>query len=258
MTTLQPVPTQEKSAITPYAWVILTVVYFASVVAPLNQFKIPPIMSVLMERFQIDLTQAGLLMSIIALIGLVLALPTGIILQRMGPKVALLIALGLIAIGASIGALSINFSGLLVSRVVEGLGMGLMGVTAPVTIAMWFPADRQGTPMGIWATWVPIGSVTAYNLAPMLAPALGWEAVWWIGAGFALVMMIFSGLLITRAPGSEPADSSIRETHSLRRALSNRDIWLLAVQFACFNLALVSIGTYYPTFLNQARGYSLS
>ena len=72
----QPVPAQGKSLITPYAWVILAVVYFASVVAPFNQFKIPPLMPVLMQTFQIDLTQAGLLMSIIAMIGLVLALPT--------------------------------------------------------------------------------------------------------------------------------------------------------------------------------------
>jgi nitrate/nitrite transporter NarK len=132
-----------------------------------------------------------------------------------------------------------------------------MGIIAPATIAMWFPPERRGTPMGIWATWVPIGSVIAYNLAPMLAPALGWEAVWWIGAGFALLMMIFCGLLITRAPVSESMELSSRETPGLRNALSNRNIWLLALQFACFNLALVAMGTYYPTFLNQVRGYSL-
>jgi len=132
-----------------------------------------------------------------------------------------------------------------------------MGVAAPATIAMWFPPDRQGMPMGIWATWVPVGSVAVYNLAPALAPSLGWQAVWWIGSGFALLMMIFSGLLITHPPVSEAADPMARRTPNLREALSNRNIWLLALEFACFNLALVSVGTYYPTFLNQVRGYSL-
>ena len=196
-------------------------------------------------------------MSIIAMIGLVLALPTGIILQRLGSKATILIALGLMAIGAVIGALSASYVFLLSSRVLEGMGIGLIGVAAPATIAMWFPPDRQGTPMGIWATWVPVGSVAAYNLAPILAPSLGWAAVWWIGAGFALIMMVFSGLLITRPPVSEAADSSAREAPSLREALSNRNIWLLALEFACFNLALISIATYYPTFLNQVRGYPL-
>jgi len=70
-------------------------------------------------------------------------------------------------------------------------------------------------------------------------------------------MMIFSGILITHAPVSRPADSPVQEVPGLREALSNRNIWLLALEFACFNLALVSIGTYYPTFLNQVRGYPL-
>jgi predicted MFS family arabinose efflux permease len=258
MTDPKPVPAQEKSIITSYAWVILAVVYFASVAAPINQFKIPPIMPVLMQTFQIDLIQAGLLMSVIAMIGLLLALPTGIILQRLGPKTTLLIALGLTALGTVIGALANSFVILLGSRVVEAVGIGLMGVTAPATIAMWFPPERQGTPMGIWATWVPIGSVAVYNLAPVLASSLGWQSVWWIGAAFALVMMIFCGWLVRRPPVQEQTDTQLQRAPDLRVVLSNRNIWLLALSFACMNLTMVSLGTYYPTFLNEVRGYPLS
>ena len=246
-----------SAGVLPYAWVILAVVYLASVVAAFDQFKIPPLIPVLMQTFQIDLTQAGLLMSIIAVVGLLLALPAGIILQRQGSKVTILIALGLMTAGAAIGAFSQNYGFLLFSRVLEGIGIGLVGVAAPATIAMWFPPEKLGTPMGIWATWVPVGSVAAYNLAPALAPTLGWEAVWWIGAGFAMLMMIFSGLLITQPPVPGGSDSTVREMPRLREALSNRDIWLLALSFACFNLALLSVATYYPTFLNQVRGYPL-
>jgi MFS family permease len=122
---------------------------------------------------------------------------------------------------------------------------------------MWFPPHKQGTPMGIWATWVPVGSVAAYNLAPALTPSLGWAAVWWIGAGFALFMILASGLWIVAPPVSESLHLPVREVPRLREALSNRNIWLLALEFACFNLALLSVATYYPTFLNQERGYSL-
>ncbi|MBI5965816.1 MAG: MFS transporter [Chloroflexi bacterium] len=257
MTNLQSVPAQEKSPILPYAWVILAVVYFASVVAPFNQFKIPPLMPVLMQTFQIDLTQAGLLMSIIAMIGLVLALPTGIILQRLGPKVTLLISLGLMAIGSSIGAFSNNFAALLGSRVIEGLGIGLMGVTAPATIAMWFPPERQGTPMGLWATWVPIGSVMIYNLSPAMAASFGWQSIWWAGVGFAALMIIVSGWLVTSPPKVGQASSQTHHASGLKEALSNRSIWLLALEFACMNFVMVSVGTYYPTFLNEVRGYPL-
>lgn len=255
MSTLQPAP--KKAPIASYAWVILAVVYFSSVVAPINQFKIPPIMPVLMQLFQLDLTQAGLLMSIIAMIGLVLALPAGIIVQRLGPKTTLIISLALMALGAALGAFSTNLALLMTSRVLEGLGIGLMGVTAPATIAMWFPPDRQGVPMGIWATWVPIGSVVIFNLAPGMASAFGWQSIWWFGASVAVLMLLISGWLIRR-PAAPAADSAhATGMPNLRQALANRNIWLLALSFACMNFAMVAMSTYYPTFLSEVRGYSL-
>ncbi len=250
--------TKPTVQILPYAWVILAVVYLASVAAPLNQFKVPPIMPVLMQELGIDLARAGSLMSVIALVGLILALPAGILLQRIGPRASGLLALGFMAAGAALGALAGSYNNLLASRVVEGVGIGLIGVIAPATIAMWFPLARQGVPMGIWATWVPVGSVLMYNLAPALAAARGWQAVWWLGAGFALVTMLLYALLMRRPPATEPAAGQGRPGLDLRAALANRDIWLLALAFACFNLALIGLATFYPTFLVEVRGYPLS
>jgi len=250
--------TKPTVQILPYAWVILAVVYLASVAAPLNQFKVPPIMPVLMQELGIDLARAGSLMSVIALVGLILALPAGILLQRIGPRASGLLALGFMAAGAALGALAGSYNNLLASRVVEGVGIGLIGVIAPATIAMWFPLARQGVPMGIWATWVPVGSVLMYNLAPALAAARGWQAVWWLGAGFALVTMLLYALLMRHPPATEPAAGQGRPGLDLRAALANRDIWLLALAFACFNLALIGLATFYPTFLVEVRGYPLS
>ena len=250
--------TKPAVQVLPYAWVILAVVYLASVAAPLNQFKVPPIMPVLMQELGIDLARAGSLMSVIALVGLILALPAGILLQRIGPRASGLLALGFMVAGAALGALAGSYNNLLASRVVEGVGIGLIGVIAPATIAMWFPLARQGVPMGIWATWVPVGSVLMYNLAPALAAARGWQAVWWLGAGFALITMLLYALLMRRPPAAEPEEEQPRPSLDLRAALANRDIWLLALAFACFNLALIGLATFYPTFLVEARGYPLS
>lgn len=257
MTNSRPVLAQEKSPVIPYAWIILAVVYLASVVAPFNQFKIPPILPFLMQRFEVNLTQAGLLMSSIAAIGFILALPAGIVLQRLGSKMTILAALGFMAAGAMAGGLSGSYPLLLGSRILEGIGMGLIGVAAPATIAMWFPPEKQGTPMGIWATWVPVGSVIIYNLSPALASSFGWQATWWVGAAFALVMMAFSGWLITLPPARDQAGLRTQPAPDLRGALANRNIWLLALAFACMNLTMVSLGTYYPTFLSEVRGYAL-
>jgi predicted MFS family arabinose efflux permease len=248
---------QSAVRVIPYAWVILVVVYLASVVAPFNQFKIPPVMPVLMEAFTINLAQAGWLMSILAITGLVLALPAGIILQRLGLKFSALVALGCLGAGSGLGAIANSYSFLLASRVIEGAGIGLISVVAPAAIAMWFPPEKQGVAMGIWATWVPVGSLIMYNLAPALADALGWQSIWWVGLSFAMAMLVLSALLL-RLPPDRGEASEPEPAHSdLRAALANRNIWLLAAEFAAFNLALIGLATYYPTYLNTVRGYSL-
>ena len=87
-------PSSWRGSPTGYRWVVLFVVFLASVAAPLNQFKVPPVMPLLMESFRLDLGMAGLLMSILAVTGFILALPAGLVLQRLGPKVTGLIATG--------------------------------------------------------------------------------------------------------------------------------------------------------------------
>ncbi|MEW5956300.1 MAG: MFS transporter [Chloroflexota bacterium] len=199
---------------------------------------------------------AGLLMSVFAFTGLILALPAGIILQKLGPKVAGLVAVGCLVIGSILGALSNSAEVLLASRVVEGVGMGLIAVVAPATIAMWFPREQQGTPMGIWATWVPMGGVIMFNLAPVLGIAAGWQAVWWFGAAFALVAFVLYWLLMRLPPasGNQVDDAPPK----LKDGFANRDIWLLALQFGCFNVVFNSFGTFFVTFLAAERGYALT
>ena len=251
-TTVDPIP---KTL--PYAWMILFVVYLASVAAAFNQQKVPPILPVLMEDFQINLSLAGGLMSVFSLTGVVLALPTGFILQRAGPKLTVLAAMGSLVVGSALGAIATTAGALLASRVIEGIGLGLIAVAAPAIIAMWFPANRQGAPLGIWATWVPLAAISAALLAPRLTAAQGWQSVWWLAAGLALGALILS-LLLIRQPPALPQAAANPGGIQLGKALANRSSWYLAASFACFNLVFLGMATFLPTYLAEVRNYPLA
>ena len=255
----------EKKEITvpSYAWVILAVSFIASVAAPLTQFKVAPIMPVLMEAFSLNLTQAGMLMSVFAITGFILALPAGLILQRLGLKVTGLIAMGCLVLGSVIGAISSASGLMLTSRVIEGVGMGLIAVVAPASIGMWFPREKQGTPMGLWATWVPVGSVLMFLIAPALATSFGWQSVWWFSAIFSLVAFVLVWLFMRMPPhmvAAKPGEGGPPpgEAPDMKKALSNRDIWLLGALFGLFNLGLIAVSTFYPTFLTAERGFNMA
>jgi MFS family permease len=250
-------------AVKSYAWVVVAVTLLAGLAAPMNQFKVPPVMPVLMEQYSLDLTTAGLLMSIFAITGLVLALPAGVILHRRGARATGLLAVGIMAAGAVLGAFADHIHLLLFSRLIEGIGMGLIAIIGPAVVTMWFPPEKRGLPMGVWATWVPLGSLIIYNLAPMIYNLAGWKMVWWLtAAATALIFILF--WLLFRVPtvedGAESGSHANNHTAgSFIEALRSRDIWLLASSFGCYNFVVIGvIATYYPTFLKTIQNFSLA
>jgi MFS family permease len=260
MENTQPVEqTAQRFPIPTYAWVILGVTMLAGVSAPFNQFKVPPVMPVLMEQFRLDLSSAGLLMSIFAITGLIMALPAGVIAQRFGLRVTGLLAVGCLLIGSLLGALAGSTWMLFASRLIEGTGMGLIAVVGPAAIAAWFPPERRGLPMGIWATWVSLGSLLIYNLAPPVAANGSWQSVWWLGAGFALAALCLYGLFFRLPLAVMGISQTAYSLNGFYQAIRQRSIWLLALSFGCFNFVIIGvIATYFPTYLKNVHGFDLT
>jgi MFS family permease len=244
-------------------WFILTIVLLASLAAPLNQFKVPPVMPLLMDAFGASAAQAGLLMSLFAITGLLLAIPAGFIFQKLGYLLTGVLAILSLVIGAGWGAFSRGFDIMLASRFVEGTGMSLMSVVAPAVIALWFSPESRGKAMGVWAVWVPLGSTIMFLLAPALADRWNWPGVWWFGCFYA-VLMGFLYLLFLKSNPEQPSKpkgkglSSKLPNQGLARVLSNRDLWLISLLFCCFNFVFIAFITWAPTFLQQVRGISMA
>jgi predicted MFS family arabinose efflux permease len=97
-------------------WLILIIVLLTSIAAPLNQFKVPPVLPLLMDAFHQPAGRAGLLMSVFAVTGLMLAIPGGFIFQRLGYRITGLVAILSILLGAGMGTLSGSMETMLASR----------------------------------------------------------------------------------------------------------------------------------------------
>jgi MFS family permease len=244
-------------------WFILIIILLASMAAPLNQFKVPPVMPLLMEAFGASAAQAGLLMSLFAITGLLLAIPAGFIFQKLGYRLTGLIAILSLVIGAASGALTRAFDIMLATRFVEGAGMSLMSVVAPAAIALWFSEEKRGKAMGVWAVWVPLGSTIMFLLAPALEGRWSWPGVWWfgciyaVGVGFLYLLFIKPGPARSSQSGEKGLSPEPRD-QGLTRVLSNRDLWLASLLFGCFNFVYIGFITWAPSFLQQVRGISLA
>ena len=247
-----------------YAWVVLFALYMATLSATLDLFKVPPIMGTLIGTFGLSNSQAGLLMSIFSIMGFVLAIPAGYILMRFGIKMTGLIAVGAVIIGSSLGAMATATAPnmLFFGRFVEGIGMGLIMVTAPFAISVWFPLQNRALPTGLWASSVGIGNIVTLLVAPALTLRSGWQAVWWACAAFSALSFILFALLF-RLPKKEemyaaPAPASQEKPPSLASGMANRSLWMISISFGCYNLVVMAMCTWLPRFLEALRGYTMA
>ncbi len=245
---------QEKTSA--MAWGMLAVIYFASFMAPITQFKVPPLASWLIPEYGIDAVTFGYLMSGLSIIGVILAFPAAFICRRFGLKKTMIISVAALALGSLISALANSVAFLMIARMVEGIGIGLIGVAAPSCVSVWFPDKTRGLALGIWATWMPVGITVMFNIAPSMAMSFGWHSVLWICFALcAIALVVFA--LAYRVPSKEKEDA-LAVTGSMSEAfklLKNNSIWILGITFFVFNFLQIGvINSFYNTFLETERG----
>lgn len=241
------------------AWAVLAVTYFCSVCAPLCQFKVPASASWLFQTFGpvgLDSVTFGLLMSALSIIGVVLAFPAAWIAKGMGLKNTILLSMACLGVGSAVFGGASSLTVLMLGRFLEGVGLGLIGVAAPSCVTIWFPARKRGLALGIWSTWVPLGSVLAFNVVPPMAAAGGFQLPMFVLAGVcAFAFLLFA--LVFKMPAGAAGDMGIEGTMlQSMKLLKNRRVWILGVIFFLFSFAVIGVeNTYYNTFLEQNLGY---
>jgi flagellar motor switch/type III secretory pathway protein FliN/sugar phosphate permease len=123
-------------------------------------------------------------------------LPSGIAIDRFGPRTVQSAMMGVTALGALIFGLSTGPFGLLIGRTLLGVGTAsalLAGMKAVVT---WFPRERLGLVTGCLITVAGLGALAMANPAALFVLAYGWRAPFILLAALATLCAILSVLLV--------------------------------------------------------------
>lgn len=217
--------------------------------AAIHQFKVPPIMIQIGESVGMSADKAPWLMSIFMLVCLIFAIPAGTLVQRMNAKGALLFSAALVTAGSIIGSLSTTALPLLISRGVEGVGFLIISVAIPVAAVTHSDPKKIGMVMGICGVWISVGSIAAFNTAPVLMFRVGWHGVWWIYTVFTIVSMILFALGFKGRKALPPLEE---ESSSLLDAAMNKNLIFPSISFLIYNFILMSMITFFPGYATGA------
>ena len=189
----------------------------------------------------------------------IMQIPTGMLLDRFGPRRTMSGLFVMAAAGSAVFAMAEGVVGLTAGRALIGVGCaaGLMGLL--VTISRWYPQERFARLSSMVYVVGGAGVLFATTPLAVAADTIGWRGAFWVMAvvtlGFAA--MIFS--MVRDAPPGRDVEST-RETFSgmlggVRAACANRQLWhVCAIQFVNYGTILAIVGLWAGPYLNDVHG----
>lgn len=222
------------------AWLVSLSAIFAGIVIAIIQNKVVPCLAVLQDAFSVDMSTGGWLSSVFCVMSIIVAFPAAIITNRLGAKMTCLVSLACAAIGSLVGVFASSITFLMLSRVIEGVGAGLISIAVPSIISMWFPPEKRGLPTGIWSSWQFVAQALCFFFGVTITDAFGWQGIWWSGLLLIVVAIVACFFCVSApAPGESYADVESEQHVSILQGLRFRSVWMASLSmfffcFACF------------------------
>ena len=204
------------------SWMILWAAFSAGVLATIVQFSIPPILPLLKNQYEITYTDSALTMSLFALATVLSAVLGGFIVQKYGVRKIGLWGLGCLFLGIIACMLANSFSIILLGRIIEGIGFGLVSVAAPSAIGQYVPPKMMSVAMGIWSTWIPVGSLIMFLSAPKIVLTFDTQIFWILILVILVLGFLFYAKMIPKHVQLQSNDQKEKSTAGMEKKAINK------------------------------------
>jgi NNP family nitrate/nitrite transporter-like MFS transporter len=203
------------------------------------------------ESLHLSPTQIGVLLSVPIFAGALMRSPLGILSQYIGRKNATLVEMSGIAVALAFGYFYVSsFNELLAMGVLLGIAGASFGVALSLGSGS-FPARYKGLAMGLVGAG-NVGTSISALLAPQLAQAYGWKAVYGFAAlGLVLPMLVM--IVLAREPDDVDKNATFRQ-HTA--CLFEKDGWAFSIIYAITFGGFIGLTTFLPSYYYDQFGVS--
>ncbi len=224
-----------------------------------DRFAISAVLPAIQKEFSLNDAQLGLMSGSLFLGLAVLAVPSGLAVDRFSRKYMISIMTLVWSLATWATGMARSFGGIVLARIFVGAGEAGYNPAGYALIAAWYPERLRGTMVGLFNMAQPLGVGLGIMLAGHLAAEFGWRAVFGVLALPGLLLaaaMLFAPDYKTRR-----ADSGDRRTvqpglgETLRYIGGNRTLqWIYLAQLP-ITVYIMACGIWGPTFF--VRQYHL-
>ncbi len=237
----------------------LAIVVAAYVLSFFQRFAPAGIAADLAASFNTTASSLGALASTYFYVYTVMQVPTGILVDTLGPRRILLIG-GLVGgAGSLMFGMANALEVALLGRTLIGLGVSVTFIAMLKIIAVSFEERRFATLVGLAMLIGNLGSVLAGAPLSWLAQLTPWRNIFVALAGVSVLLGLACWMLLREPPSatleSRPGFDRALILGGLRAVLKNRDTWpTVCVNFGICGSFFAFAGLWATPFLTQAHG----
>lgn len=220
----------------------------------------PVLLPYLREAYQLSLTSAGLLLSVLWLAYAVGQLPGGVLADRFGEGRVLTASTAISALTIVLVATAASASVLFVATALFGFGTALYGVSRFTALSSIYP-NNDGAAIGVTMAAGEAGNVTVPAAAGLVAAAFAWQLGFGITVPVFLLVVAGLWLFVPAYPSGSTSAVDTISFGTVRYVLSEitrpsiLHVGLLQVLGYCIWQAFTG---FYPTYLIEIKGVSTS
>lgn len=255
-------------------WLVVGMCFLGMSINYLDRANLSVAMPDVAKEFGIAHTVEGLVLGAFFWTYALFQLPSGHLVDRIGARITYTVAVLWWSVFTALTAAASGVASLFGFRL--GLGIGESGAypSSAKVVSQWFPRRERALASSIYDSGARFGSAIALPLVAVLVTALGWRASFVITGLVGLVWAIawyawYRDPRRHRGPSAEEVryieeggahgDTEGTAAPALRwRSLFRyRTVWGMMLGFFCLNFVIYFFLTWFPSYLTDARGFSL-
>jgi ACS family D-galactonate transporter-like MFS transporter len=252
-------------------WSIVTLSALGLTIAYLDRSALSVALPFMTREFEISPAVQGVVLSSFFWSYAVFQVPSGWLLDRVGPRVVYPVAVGWWSIWTALTAFAGGVASLIVFRIGLGIGEAPVQPANIKVVSKWFPRSERAFASSLFDMGQQIGVALSVPVVTVLAVTAGWRAVF-VVIGAVGLLWIVGWLRLYRSPEHHPRVSAAelahirsdqaemieppREARGWMHLLRNGQVWALTSGYVFRSLAGAFFLTWYPSYLLDDRGFS--
>jgi len=175
---------------------LMIVLLSGAFITILNQTLLATALPPIMVDLNISESTVQWLQSIFMLVNGIMIPITAFLIERYTTRKLFLTAMSTFALGTLIAAIAPGFSFLLLGRILQGTGAGIMMPLLQTIMFLIFPLEKRGTAMGMFGLVIAFAPAIGPSLSGYLVDQFPWRSVFYVVLPIAIINIIAAYFLL--------------------------------------------------------------